>query len=76
MFQGAPGIVTLGENISFEGMQFRTDGYVVEDNGFLLQRGLDTIIRVDPGMTATIAADDRRWTSWRLYADQGGQRHA
>src|SRR5206468_10541843 len=57
VFEGAPGTVTLGENISFEGMQFRTDGYVVEGNGFLLQRGLDTIIRVDPGMTATIAAD-------------------
>ena len=57
VFQGAPGTVTLGENISFEGMQFRSDGYVVQDGGFLLQRGLDTIIRVDPGMTATISAE-------------------
>jgi autotransporter-associated beta strand protein len=57
VFQGAPGTVTLGENISFEGMQFRSDGYVIQNGGFRLQRGLDTILRVDPGMTATIAAE-------------------
>jgi hypothetical protein len=30
-------------------MQFRSDGYVIQNGGFLLQRGLDTILRVDPG---------------------------
>ncbi|HEY5711418.1 MAG TPA: autotransporter-associated beta strand repeat-containing protein [Allosphingosinicella sp.] len=57
VFQGTSGTVTLGENISFEGMQFRSDGYVIQNGGFLLQRGLDTIFRVDPGMTATIVAE-------------------
>ena len=37
-------------------MQFRTDGYVIQDGGFFLSRGLDTIITVDAGVTATIGA--------------------
>ena len=50
------GTVTLGEPIAFEGMQFRTNGYVIEGGGFALAAAPDTIIRVDPAVTATINA--------------------
>lgn len=56
VFQGAPGTVTLGELIAFEGMQFRTDGYVLEGGGFGLAGEAETLIRVDPLVTATINA--------------------
>ena len=56
VFQGTAGTVTLGAPIAFEGMQFRTDGYVIEAGGFALAAAPDTIIRVDPAVTATINA--------------------
>ena len=56
VFQGSAGTVTLGAPIAFEGMQFRTNGYVIEGGGFALAAAPDTIIRVDPTVTATINA--------------------
>ena len=56
VFQGTAGTVTLGEPIALEGMQFRTSGYLVEGGGFGLAAAPDTIIRVDPGVTATVNA--------------------
>ena len=56
VFQGTAGTVTLGENIAFEGMQFRSTGYVIDGGGFGLAAAPDTIIRVDPSVTATINA--------------------
>jgi fibronectin-binding autotransporter adhesin len=56
VFQGAAGVVTLGEPIAFEGLQFRTDGYAIEGGGFGLAAAPDTIIRVDASVTAAIDA--------------------
>ena len=56
VFQGTAGTVTLGENIAFEGMQFLSTGYVIEGGGFGLAAAPDTVIRVDPSVTATINA--------------------
>ena len=56
VFQGTAGTVTLGAPIAFEGMQFRTNGYVIEAGGFALAAAPDTIVRVDPAVTATINA--------------------
>ena len=47
--RAAAGTVTLGAPIAFEGMQFRTTGYVIEGGGFALAAAPDTIVRVDPG---------------------------
>ncbi len=59
-FQGAAGTVTLGEDVSANIIQFSTDGYLVTGAATLtllspsvLAPGL---IRVDAGVTATIAA--------------------
>ncbi|GGD42837.1 hypothetical protein GCM10007235_13560 [Pseudoxanthomonas indica] len=55
VFQGAAGTVTLGQDTTLTGAQFRTDGYVVAGNGFQLQAGsAETVMRVDPGVTATL----------------------
>ncbi|MEJ8852888.1 beta strand repeat-containing protein, partial [Variovorax rhizosphaerae] len=56
VFQGTAGTVTLGQNIAIEGMQFRTTGYTIEGAGFTLAGEPETIIRVDPLVTATINA--------------------
>ncbi|WP_165912363.1 autotransporter-associated beta strand repeat-containing protein [Novosphingobium sp. PhB165] len=56
VFQGTAGIVTLGGNLAFDGMQFRADGYVITGSGFTLAGTPDTIIRVDPNVSATIDA--------------------
>ncbi|MEJ8859955.1 autotransporter-associated beta strand repeat-containing protein [Variovorax robiniae] len=56
VFQGAAGAVTLGQNISFQGMQFRTTGYTIEGAGFTLAGEPETFIRVDPSVSATINA--------------------
>lgn len=56
VLQGAAGTVTLGDDIELDGMQFRTDGYVIEGGGFSLQGDVESIIRVDPLITATINA--------------------
>ena len=56
VFQGTAGTVTLGDDIAFEGMQFRSTGYVIDGGGFGLAAAPDTIIRVDPSVTATINA--------------------
>ncbi|MEJ8850863.1 autotransporter-associated beta strand repeat-containing protein [Variovorax rhizosphaerae] len=56
VFQGTAGTVTLGQNIALEGMQFRTTGYTIEGAGFALAGAPETIVRVDPSVTATINA--------------------
>ena len=57
IFTAAPGTVTLGSDIVFQGMQFSSDGYTVVGAGaFALQpTGLAKII-TDTGVTAIIAA--------------------
>ena len=63
IFSAARGIVTLSENIDTMAMQFVSDGYVIEGGGHTLRlMGLQggtapSLIRVDPGMTATVAAN-------------------
>src|SRR5580704_11714127 len=57
IFSGAAGVVTLGSNITTNGatfIDFSSDGYVVNPNGFVLQ--LFPFFTVDTGMTATINA--------------------
>ena len=57
IFEGTAGTVTLGANISFIGMQFITDGYTITAPGSqTLIAAPGTIIRVDSGVRATIAA--------------------
>src|SRR6516164_7030243 len=57
VFAGTAGTVTLGDNIHFTGMQFLTDGYLVEAPGSqTLLAAPDTKIRTDVGVTATISA--------------------
>jgi outer membrane autotransporter protein len=57
IFEGTAGTVNLGDNINFGGVQFMTDGYIIAAPGAqTLIAATGTIIRVDPGVTATIAA--------------------
>lgn len=63
IFAGATGTVTLGQDIpNVGGMQFVSDGYLIEGNGFVLQMNSETQIRVaagnadDTSLVATIAA--------------------
>ncbi|CAN7458784.1 autotransporter outer membrane beta-barrel domain-containing protein [Variovorax sp. LjRoot290] len=61
IFTGAAGTVTLGENVEAKAMQFSTDGYVVDGAGNTIgllgmPSGAPSLVRVDPGVTATIAA--------------------
>ena len=57
VFSAAPGIVTLGDNILFQGMQFTAGGYTIAGAGaFALQPTGTATITTDPGVTATIAA--------------------
>jgi autotransporter-associated beta strand protein len=56
IFEGAAGTVTLGQHIAFSGMQFLTDGYVIEGGGFTLAGTPTTTIRTDPGVTAILNA--------------------
>ncbi|MFS2108960.1 autotransporter-associated beta strand repeat-containing protein [Sphingomonas sp. Sphisp140] len=57
VFQGAAGTVIVDDAIEFSGMQFMTDGYVIAaGTGTLSAIEAQTNIRVDPGVTATIAA--------------------
>lgn len=57
VFQGQAGTVTLGETIRSNGLQFRTDGYVIQGNGFTLQSSIRVLpVRVDAGVTATLNA--------------------
>ena len=56
VFAGAAGTVTVDDNIAVNGMQFMTDGYVIADgSGALVVADAATNLRVDPGVTATIA---------------------
>jgi fibronectin-binding autotransporter adhesin len=57
IFSAAPGTVTLGDNILFQGMEFTASGYTLAGSGaFVLQpTGMATIV-ADTGVTATIAA--------------------
>lgn len=54
VFQGTAGTVSLAQNANFSGAQFRTDGYVVTGT-FALAGANDTVLRVDPNVTATVA---------------------
>ena len=59
IFAGEKGAVTLGDNIRFTGMEFLTDGYLIQpdlSNSFRLFAAPDTIIRADAGIKATISA--------------------
>ncbi|MEZ0390358.1 MAG: autotransporter domain-containing protein, partial [Verrucomicrobium sp.] len=58
IFGGTAGTVTLQQEIFFDGLQFLTDGYVIEPGGFVLHGGMDgnTSIRTEAGVTATIHA--------------------
>jgi len=57
IFGGEKGTVTLGDDIHFTGMEFRTDGYVILAPGSQkLLAAPDTIIRADAGIKATISA--------------------
>src|SRR5207237_770070 len=57
VFAGVPGTVTVGAPVAYAGLQFSTDGYIVTalPGGSLNPTG-QAPIRVDPGVTATIAA--------------------
>ena len=62
IFTGAAGTVTLGETVAARALQFSTTGYRLEGRGPAvrlagLPNGDQTLVRVDPGVTATIAAD-------------------
>jgi outer membrane autotransporter protein len=57
IFAGTAGTVTLGDSIHFTGMQFLTNGYLIQAPGSqTLLAAPDTIIRTDVGVTATISA--------------------
>ena len=56
-FSAAPGTVTLGADILFQGIQFSIDGYTVAGAGtFALHPTGTATITTDSGVTATIAA--------------------
>jgi outer membrane autotransporter protein len=56
-FESNPGTVTLGADITFQGMRFGSDGYaVVGAGGFALMPVGMAIVSTDPGITATISA--------------------
>ena len=57
IFSGTAGTVTLGDNIKFNGAEFMTTGYTINAPGAqTLVATAGTVIRVDPNVTATIAA--------------------
>jgi fibronectin-binding autotransporter adhesin len=57
VFSAAPGSVTLGADILFQGMQFTIDGYVVDATGaFALHPTGTAIITTDTGVGAGISA--------------------
>jgi autotransporter-associated beta strand protein len=61
IFDAAPGTVTLGADVQARALQFAAHGYVLEGSGFSLQMdarpgGEASLVRVDPGATATINA--------------------
>lgn len=56
IFQGTAGTVALAEDVDVGGMQFASDGYVVNGGGGALRAGTDFAVRTDPGVTATIGA--------------------
>ncbi len=57
VFGGTAGTVTVDGAITFTGLQFMTDGYTLADGtGALTITDAATNVRVDPGVTATIAA--------------------
>ena len=55
VFQGPAGVVMVEDTVTFTGMQFKTDGYVVA-GGVLRTNTQGTQMRVDSGATGTIAA--------------------
>jgi outer membrane autotransporter protein len=57
VFAGTAGTVTLGDNIHFTGMQFLTNGYLIQAPGSQsLLAAPNTTILADVGITATISA--------------------
>lgn len=57
VFQGSAGTVTLAQNATFSGAQFRTNGYVINGTGLSLAASGETVLRVDPSVTATVAVN-------------------
>ena len=53
VFAGAAGMVNVAGNESFQGLQFSTDGYIINGAGSLTANGA-TFIATDPGVTARI----------------------
>ena len=57
VFTGAAGTVTLGENVTTTGMQFATNGYIVNGAaGLAITLSGAPEVRVDPGVSTTINA--------------------
>jgi outer membrane autotransporter protein len=56
IFAGTAGTVTVAEPISFQGLEFQTDGYVVTATGTGVLTPVGATILVTPGAVATIAA--------------------
>lgn len=53
VFGGAAGTVTVDGTQAITGLQFMTDGYLVTGDALALDAA-ETIVRVDPGVTATV----------------------
>ncbi|RBP35926.1 autotransporter-associated beta strand protein/T5SS/PEP-CTERM-associated repeat protein [Roseimicrobium gellanilyticum] len=59
IFQGTAGTVTLGDDIDFEGLQFVTSGYVINQDLaqlYALHTATDAVVLVNAGAQATINA--------------------
>lgn len=56
VFSGSTGTITLGDNVAFEGMQFVTDGYVINSGSFTLLPSAGASVLVGSGAGATINA--------------------
>ncbi|MEP6668965.1 MAG: autotransporter-associated beta strand repeat-containing protein [Chthoniobacter sp.] len=55
-FSGRPGTVDVGSNVDFTGLEFVTNGYVINGHGFLLNGVGPVTILTDPNVVATINA--------------------
>ena len=55
VFEGTAGTVTLGANVTFSGLQFVTDGYLITTaNGSSITAATGTILRAGSGVSGTI----------------------
>ena len=57
VFSGAASTVTVAEDVSVAGLQFGTDGYVLNGPGAIQLTGSSSAILVDAGLTATVNAE-------------------